>query len=208
MGDARFPTGFGAAVRRFNAGEFFEAHEGFEELLDAVEGDDRWKLLIALIQVSVGYHKLFSTHPGAVHMLRLGAAVLAEREDAVDVLLVTAAGDTFCVGGEMGGQHEGGQPLDRETDGFDLLPFVQFERCPKIVLLAVNGMCQGGGLNMVLTSDVTVASARATFRAPELLRGVADCFLGARPPGRVRLPRPEFPPFPPHPVPPPQGPPA
>jgi len=33
MGDARFPTGFGAAVRRFNAGEFFEAHEGFEELL-------------------------------------------------------------------------------------------------------------------------------------------------------------------------------
>src|SRR2546430_8968345 len=136
------------------------------------------------------------------------AAVLAERDDAVDVLLVTASGDTFCVGGEMGGQHEGGQPLDRETDGFDLLPFVQFERCPKIVLLAVDGMCQGGGLNMVLTSDVTVASARATFRAPELLRGVADCFLGARPPGRVRLPRPEFPPFPPHPVPPPQGPPA
>src|SRR5438876_70421 len=77
MGDARFPTGFGAAVRRFNAGEFFEAHEGFEELLDAVEGDDRWKLLIALIQVSVGYHKLFSTHPGAVHMLRLGAEKLA-----------------------------------------------------------------------------------------------------------------------------------
>ena len=77
MGDARFPTGFGAAVRRFNAGEFFEAHEGFEELLDAVEGDDRWKLLIALIQVSVGYHKLFSTHPGAVQMLRLGAEKLA-----------------------------------------------------------------------------------------------------------------------------------
>src|SRR2546425_8843721 len=79
------------------------------------------------------------------------AAVLAERDPAIDVLPVTAAGDTFCVGGEMGGQHEGGQPLDRETDGFDLLPFVQFERCSKIVMLAVNGMCQGGGLNMVLT---------------------------------------------------------
>ena len=120
------------------------------------------------------------------------AAVLAERDPAVDVLLVTAAGDTFCVGGEMGGQHEGGQPLDRETDGFDLLPFVQFERCPKIVLLAVNGMCQGGGLNMVLTSDLALASARATFRVPELLRGVADCFLGARLASRVGMERAKY----------------
>src|SRR2546428_8586469 len=77
MADARFPTGFGAAVRRFNAGEFFEAHEGFEELLDEVEGDDRWNLLVALIQVAVGYHKLTSAHPGAERMLRLGAAKLA-----------------------------------------------------------------------------------------------------------------------------------
>ena len=77
MGAAGFPTGFGAAVRHFNSGEFFEAHEGFEELLDAVEGDARWDLLVALIQVSVGYHKLFSAHPGAARMLRLGAEKLA-----------------------------------------------------------------------------------------------------------------------------------
>ena len=76
MAAARFPTGFGAAVRRFNAGEFFEAHEGFEELLDEVEGDDRWNLLVALIQVAVGYHKLISDHPGAARMLRLGAEKL------------------------------------------------------------------------------------------------------------------------------------
>ena len=77
MADARFPGGFGAAVRRFNAGQFFEAHEGFEELLDEVEGDDRWNLLVALIQVAVGYHKLTSAHPGAERMLRLGAEKLA-----------------------------------------------------------------------------------------------------------------------------------
>ena len=78
------------------------------------------------------------------------AAVLAERDPGIDVLLITARGDVFCVGGEMGGQHEGGQLLDRETDGFDLLPFVQFERCPKIVLLAVNGMCSHSGQALVL----------------------------------------------------------
>jgi len=117
------------------------------------------------------------------------AAVLAERDAAVDLLLVTAVGDTFCVGGEMGGRHEGGAGLDRETDGIDLLPFVQFERCPKIVLLGINGMCQGGGLNMLLTSDLAVASDKAVFRAPELLRGVADCFLGARLASRVGMAR-------------------
>jgi len=117
------------------------------------------------------------------------AAALAERDPAIDVLLVTAAGDHFCVGGEMGGRHEGGAGLDRETDGIDLLPFVQFERCPKLVVLGINGTCQGGGLNLTLTADLAVASERATFRAPELLRGVADCFLGARLASRVGMAR-------------------
>jgi enoyl-CoA hydratase/carnithine racemase len=117
------------------------------------------------------------------------AAVLAERDPDCDVLVITASGDTFCVGGEMGGRHEGGPGLDRETDGLDLLPFVQLERCPKIVHLAINGMCQGGGLNLTLTGDLAVASDRATFRAPELLRGVADCFLGARLATRVGIAR-------------------
>ena len=120
------------------------------------------------------------------------AAVLAERDAEVDVLLLTASGDYFCVGGEMGGQHEGGQPLDRETDGLDLTPFVQLERCPKIVLLGINGMCQGGGLVMTLMSDVSVVSDRATFRVPELLRGVADCYLGARLASRVGTARAKY----------------
>jgi len=113
------------------------------------------------------------------------AAVVAERDPDVDVLVLTGAGDHFCVGGEMGGKHEGGQLLDRETDGIDLTPFVQLERCPKVVLVAINGMCQGGGLVMTLMSDLSVVSDRATFRVPELLRGVADCYLGARLASRV-----------------------
>jgi enoyl-CoA hydratase/carnithine racemase len=120
------------------------------------------------------------------------AAVLAERDPDVDVLLLTATGDVFCVGGEMGGQHEGGQLLDRETDGLDLLPFVQLERCPKLVVVGINGMCQGGGLVMTLMSDLAVASDRATFRVPELLRGVADCYLGARLASRVGIARAKY----------------
>lgn len=115
------------------------------------------------------------------------AAVVAERDPAVDLMVVTATGEYFCVGGEMAGQHEGGDTIDRETDRYDLLPFVQFERCPKLILLAINGMCQGGGLNMALMSDLTVVSDRARFRVPELLRGVADCYLGARLASRIGI---------------------
>lgn len=67
-----FPPGFVDGVRHFNAGRFFEAHEAFEAQLDAVESDDRWDLLVGLVQVAVGYHKWSSGHPGAARMLRLG----------------------------------------------------------------------------------------------------------------------------------------
>lgn len=113
------------------------------------------------------------------------AAVLADKDPSVDALLLTGRGDVFCVGGEMGGQHEGGGALDRETDGLDLLPFRALESTRAIVVTAVNGLCQGGGLNLALCGDIAVASDRATFRAPELLRGVADPFLPARLPARV-----------------------
>lgn len=108
------------------------------------------------------------------------ACVVAERDPDIDLVMITGTGDYFCVGGEMGGKHEDNLPLDRFTDGLDLTPFVQIERCPKLVLLRINGMCQGGGLVMTLMGDVSIASDRAKFRVPELLRGVADCYLGGR----------------------------
>ena len=66
------PPAFLDGVRLFNSRQFFEAHEAFEELLDDVEEDGRWDLLVALIQVAVGYHKLASGYDGATRMLGLG----------------------------------------------------------------------------------------------------------------------------------------
>lgn len=117
------------------------------------------------------------------------ACVVAERDPEIDLVVVTGTGEYFCVGGEMGDQHEGGAPIDRFTDSIDLTPFVQLERCPKLVLMRINGMCQGGGLVMTIMSDLSIASDRARFRVPELLRGVADCYLGARLAPRIGVAR-------------------
>ena len=87
---ADFPAGFLDGVRRFNAGEYFAAHEEFEALLDGVEEDERWDLLVALIQVAVGYHKCQAGHPGAERMLGLGAEKLAVFPEAVRGVAVGA----------------------------------------------------------------------------------------------------------------------
>jgi enoyl-CoA hydratase/carnithine racemase len=69
---------------------------------------------------------------------------------------------------------------------------VQLERCPKLVMMRINGMCQGGGLVMTIMSDLSIVSDRAKFRVPELLRGVADCYLGARLAPRIGVARAKY----------------
>ena len=86
------PAGFVDGVRCFNRGAFFEAHEAFEELLDTVdgEGDVRWDLLVALVQVAVGYHKSASGYVGAVRMLTLGLEKLAAFPEVIAGVAVEA----------------------------------------------------------------------------------------------------------------------
>jgi enoyl-CoA hydratase/carnithine racemase len=68
-----------------------------------------------------------------------------------------------------------------------VLPFEAIRNSAAPVVAAVNGICQGGGLLIAMLSDVAVASERATFRAPELLRGIADTGYAAYLPPHVGL---------------------
>jgi enoyl-CoA hydratase/carnithine racemase len=44
----------------------------------------------------------------------------------------------------------------------------------------INGACIAGGLDLAMHCDVTIASDRARFRVPELLRGLPDPHMSAR----------------------------
>ena len=91
-------------------------------------------------------------------------------------LLITGTGDVFAPGGDMGG----GGADDWITFGsalsMDVTPFDSLRTSVKPVVSAVNGLCQGGGLQIALCSDIAVVSERATFRVPELFRGYADTY--------------------------------
>jgi enoyl-CoA hydratase/carnithine racemase len=100
-------------------------------------------------------------------------------------LLITGVGDVFAPGGELRGVVEDPNPVVDQLGTDEVLPFEAVRNSAAPVVSAVNGICQGGGLLIAMLSDVAVASERATFRAPELLLGIADAGYAAYLPAHV-----------------------
>jgi len=91
-------------------------------------------------------------------------------------LLITGTGDVFAPGGDLGQGGEDDWMDFASTLGMDVTPFDVLRQSPKPVVAAVNGLCQGGGLQIAMCSVLAVVSDRATFRVPELFRGIADTY--------------------------------
>ncbi|MGD1257980.1 enoyl-CoA hydratase/isomerase family protein [Mycobacterium seoulense] len=91
-------------------------------------------------------------------------------------MLITGTGDVFAPGGDLGKQGDDDWMDFASALGMDVTPFDVLRQSAKPVVSAVNGLCQGGGLQIALCSDLSVASDRATFRVPELFRGIADTY--------------------------------
>jgi len=113
------------------------------------------------------------------------AVDLVNTDPQLAALVITGVDDVFIPGGEMSGRHEDGNQELIEVIGMDVLPFRTIRNSRAPVVSAVNGICQGGGLIIALLSDIAVASDRATFRAPETLRGIVDANLAALLPAHV-----------------------
>ena len=91
-------------------------------------------------------------------------------------LLITGTGDVFAPGGDLGGGGDDNWMQFGSALSLDVTPFDTLRQSAKPVVCAVNGLCQGGGLQIAMCSDVAVVSDRATFRVPELYRGIADTY--------------------------------
>lgn len=100
-------------------------------------------------------------------------------------LIITGVGDVFAPGGELGGRSEAGESLPDGVGPADVIPFLTIRDSRAPVVAAVNGICQAGGLLIAMMSDIAVASDRATFRVPELLRGIPDATFAAALPAHV-----------------------
>ncbi len=114
------------------------------------------------------------------------AVQLVNTDPALAALIVTGVDDVFAPGGDLGGRHEEGESTP-DALGPDVLPFLAIRDSPAPVIAAVTGICQAGGLLVAMMADIAVASDRATFRVPELLRGIPDATYAAALPAHVGL---------------------
>lgn len=96
-----------------------------------------------------------------------------ERDASVRVAIITGAGDrAFSAGSDIGLLEELGdnwQARNRRAFGVDYVAPLLALRKPLVA--AIRGYCIGGGLEIVIASDVRVAAASASFGAGEIRLG-------------------------------------
>ena len=114
------------------------------------------------------------------------AVRLVNSDPDLAALIITGTGDVFAPGGDLGGRREDGDEPTPDI-GHDILPFLAIRDSRAPVVSAVNGICQAGGLLIAMLADICVASDRATFRVPELLRGIPDATYAAVLPAHVGI---------------------
>lgn len=103
----------------------------------------------------------------------------AENDDDVWLLLVTAVGRAFCTGADVKEIPADGRVIYERPylSTYDQWEAPQegtppFRRMTKPVLVAVNGICCGAGLDWVTTGDIVIASDQATFFDPHVSIGL------------------------------------
>jgi enoyl-CoA hydratase/carnithine racemase len=114
------------------------------------------------------------------------AVHLVNRDPGLAALIITGTGDVFAPGGDLGGRSEPGEQVT-DALGQDVLPFLTIRDSRAPVIAAINGICQAGGLLIAMLADVAVASDRAPFRVPELLRGIPDATYASVLPAHVGI---------------------
>jgi enoyl-CoA hydratase/carnithine racemase len=124
--------------------------------------------------------KLNAVTPLMGHELR-DAFQHAEGDDAVWTIIVTGAGRAFCAGADVEGVRTDGRV---PYEGKYLSTFADwdapqeatppFRSMAKPVLVAVNGLCCGAGLDLVSTGDIVIASDNASFFDPHVSIGLVS----------------------------------
>jgi enoyl-CoA hydratase len=132
--------------------------------------------LPAKITIATGVAEVLLDHPpvnafDSAGWLQLARDIRALGEnDAVRVVLVHAAGRGFCAGVDIKELARDSKLITKVNHGC-YETFAAIHDCPVPVIAAAHGFVLGGGIGIVGSSDVILASDDATFGLPEIDRG-------------------------------------
>ncbi|MGW6425593.1 enoyl-CoA hydratase/isomerase family protein [Nocardia sp. NPDC055053] len=123
-------------------------------------------------------HALNALSPHMITELR-AAYDEAERDDKVWLLIVTGTGRAFCTGADVSEIPGDGKVVNERPylSTYEQWEAPQegtppFRTMTKPIIVAVNGLCCGAGLDWVTTGDIVIASDRATFFDPHVSIGL------------------------------------
>jgi enoyl-CoA hydratase/carnithine racemase len=106
---------------------------------------------------------------------------LAER-DGARVVVLRGSDGVFCAGADIAGYRDAADNLD-ELRAFTTRANEFCDRLasgPQIVVAAVDGLALGGGFELVLASDLVVASTTSQFGLPEIALGLIPGWGGTQ----------------------------
>jgi enoyl-CoA hydratase/carnithine racemase len=92
-------------------------------------------------------------------------------DENIAVVLTTGAGDVaYCAGRDLSEfPTEGGKNRGAEPRAYHVAEVIR--TFPKVTIAVVNGFCLGAGITLLLPHDLAIASERAQFGLPEIMRG-------------------------------------
>jgi 2-oxoglutaroyl-CoA hydrolase len=91
-----------------------------------------------------------------------------DRDPDVTLVVIRAEGEHFSSGGDIAGFMEV-DPIDLTDLGHNVTAPA---RSPKPVIAAIDGYCFGVGLELVLATDIRLATSRSRFALPEMKLGM------------------------------------
>ncbi|RMZ76477.1 hypothetical protein DV738_g4890, partial [Chaetothyriales sp. CBS 135597] len=101
-----------------------------------------------------------------------GVWELFDQDETLWVGIITGVGRAFCTGADLqewNAMNKAGVVNDMGAPGLAGLPR---RRGKKPIIAAVNGLCMGGGFEMVANCDLVIASSTAVFALSEVKRGI------------------------------------
>jgi enoyl-CoA hydratase/carnithine racemase len=123
-------------------------------------------------------------------LLACFTALGSDEGASVRVVVLRAAGEVFCAGGDVHDLSSASGDKEQPDTGAQLDALLRMVRDgPQVVIARVQGPALGGGLGLVCVADIAVASEHASFALPEVRLGLAPAVISPYVVARVGMPR-------------------